>query len=1269
MTQETPKATRRSARINGFKEPENGSPTPRPNRTRIQTTKTTKTATLKKPRGIGLRIADGNKVIGGCSSKLETHIDTNGEEVEDAVILRELYSQDSTRSGDILYSQAPPPDYLDTVDYDADSDSDDFGTAPSTPTPRTVFATDASENPFLTNSQVDLRHPTEEEVIMEPVGEVSLGLGPPNDETLVEDNSRSKHPCFFCPKHSLDKSSLKTHILNYHIKKGLKVFDQENPAFGQFQGYLEKYNAWSCEFCATICVKTKNDSKTCDKDCPKSSTFGVGNQRDVFIGNIRVNPDRIRIAPIHVLGDQPQIPVNKGVDIMERNLDVVDVNNPQDFFNKIAQAKIGTIGYIPNLLCVRVIKIYGKILKDVIDHPENLNLYLELFVFAKGVLFAVKFGNNIDTAKRKELQRKNIEEKLALWESGRVGKTKILQEVVSKSSPFTSNTASCTNDSNKEVAEATIISLVKKHISQNEISKAASLLTSSGIHKWSPEIQQKILELHPRYSVEDLDLSKKDSIRLTTDDVNNAIFNTNKNSAAGPDGFNVMYLRNFSQQTNYEAWEKFLSVFTDYLNLFVLGKTPNSIGPFFSGANITPLKKGDDGAGVRPIAVGNIPRRIIGKATAKVASRTSLGDFSGIQFGVGIACPTEAIIHALNFFVEKHKDNEGYVLCKVDFKNAFNEVSRKEMHRQVNEKTPSLKTFVEGIYVTSSPALFCGKEIIESQQGVQQGDPMAPVLFCMAIQPLLDEIKAKFPNLDINAWYLDDGNLVGSIEDISGVLKYIDEHGPRYGLKLNRKKTELWWPKLNDRLFDNNLFHEDIFINKSSGTKVLGGVVGDKDAFGANFEKEVLAFEKVLERASILNHSQYEFQLFKQSYSFPRICHILRTSPPDFIDSAIVNYNKVLHQHLNRIMGVPLSEFSFQQVHLPVKMGGFGLSNPFYRKKAAYIGSVIQSVHVQSEILKIDKQEILDQLQPTIDSFNSEFDLPNEKRINLQGLTNMKKTQKYLSEIVDKVVLDNLLSDSRFSVLDRYHLRALADFSVHSSDSADQNQVTGCWLNILPSSDLDQLMESNEFKISCQSRLGLDFLNQQVKCSKCMEMVDVKLHHLSSCDKSTRHHALQKVIFNFSRDAGLNPSWEVKCFDDSKHRPGDVYFPHFPAISDKKVAIDLTIISGHSNFKSSGVRQNTIKNLEDADAEKNKIREKCLKNGIDFFPFAMDTTGHFSKPASKLITAIANAYSGKKGVSFSTAKDLLKKKLLFTLAKFEARHSADFLRSLGFLGG
>ena len=52
---------------------------------------------------------------------------------------------------------------------------------------------------------------------------------------------------------------------------------------------------------------------------------------------------------------------------------------------------------------------------------------------------------------------------------------------------------------------------------------------------------------------------------------------------------------------------------------------------------------------------------------------------------------------------------------------------------------------------------------------------MAPVLYCMAIQPSLDGIKTQFPNLDINSWYLDDGNLVGSIEDISRVLKYIDE--------------------------------------------------------------------------------------------------------------------------------------------------------------------------------------------------------------------------------------------------------------------------------------------------------------------------------------------------------------------------------------------------------------------------------------------------------------------------------------------------------------
>ena len=111
-------------------------------------------------------------------------------------------------------------------------------------------------------------------------------------------------------------------------------------------------------------------------------------------------------------------------------------------------------------------------------------------------------------------------------------------------------------------------------------------------------------------------------------------------------------------------------------------------------------------------------------------------------------------------------------------------------------------------------------------------------------------------------------------------------------------------------------------------------------------------------------------------------------------------------------------------------------------------------------------------------------------------------------------------------------------------------------------------------------------------------MVDVKLHHLSSCNKSTRHHAQENEIFNFSRDAGLNPAWEVKCFDDSKHRPGDVYFPHFPAISDKKVAINLTIISGHSNFKSSGVRQNTIKNPDGKKQDTRKSKTASISSHL-----------------------------------------------------------------------
>ena len=63
--------------------------------------------------------------------------------------------------------------------------------------------------------------------------------------------------------------------------------------------------------------------------------------------------------------------------------------------------------------------------------------------------------------------------------------------------------------------------------------------------------------------------------------------------------------------------------------------------------------------------------------------------------------------------------------------------------------------------------------IIHSCSSVQQGDPLGPLGFSLALQPLVESIKAEVPNLNINVWYLEDGTLCGNPADLAAALEII----------------------------------------------------------------------------------------------------------------------------------------------------------------------------------------------------------------------------------------------------------------------------------------------------------------------------------------------------------------------------------------------------------------------------------------------------------------------------------------------------------------
>ena len=89
---------------------------------------------------------------------------------------------------------------------------------------------------------------------------------------------------------------------------------------------------------------------------------------------------------------------------------------------------------------------------------------------------------------------------------------------------------------------------------------------------------------------------------------------------------------------------------------------------------------------------------------------------------------------------------QDHVLVKLEFTNAFNRLHRRDVLLSVHTRIPELYTFCLSAY--SHPSiLFFGPEIVSSEEGPQQGDPIGPLLFCNTIHPLLSSLQAHLTRL------------------------------------------------------------------------------------------------------------------------------------------------------------------------------------------------------------------------------------------------------------------------------------------------------------------------------------------------------------------------------------------------------------------------------------------------------------------------------------------------------------------------------------------
>ena len=335
--------------------------------------------------------------------------------------------------------------------------------------------------------------------------------------------------------------------------------------------------------------------------------------------------------------------------------------------------------------------------------------------------------------------------------------------------------------------------------------------------------------------------------------------------------------------------------------------------PILFGANLLALAK--KCGGIRPIAVGSVFRRTAAKIACASVVEALRPYLQPHQMGFGTPGGAEAIHRASRLFLES---SEG-VFAKLDFENAFNTVYRRIFLEEALDHVPSIYPLIQQSFAQPSHLLL-GEFVIASEEGLQQGDPLAPLLFCLAIQPIIGKLRSK-----LNAAYLDDESLGGGAATVAADIAEVKSSSESIGLILNPKKCALL--VMNEP----NVAAIDEICRLLPGLRIL--TPGDCELLGAPLTDEALpaALEKKTQQIKLLAArlpllaSHASIFILKNCLSIPKMVYLLRCIPSWKAPNEFAPFGYVMRDALESITNSAMDDEAWFQASLPVAKGGLGI--------------------------------------------------------------------------------------------------------------------------------------------------------------------------------------------------------------------------------------------------------------------------------------------------------------------------------------------------------
>jgi hypothetical protein len=862
----------------------------------------------------------------------------------------------------------------------------------------------------------------------------------------------------------------------------------------------------------------------------------------------------------------------------------------------------------------------SALIHDIVSRPNDEQGYVRFFLFPRAVLRNMPWE---ELSKLRRKRRKAAQQRFTLrclndWNEGGASRDHLILDALDQ--PLPKHRRGGTIESNLRRCER----IARE---DGQYGKALKSLGSNGMAPFGAETTQVLRDQHPRGRPVQILNILPDGHEVLSEDIMTQLRSFAKGTSSGRSGWSVTHLLECSyHQTAVPA---FLENLTALVNLFLSGRASPAFATFMSSAALVPLLK-KDGVSIRPVAVGEVLRRLISKCCVKAVTSKAIAHLKPLQLGVGIPNGAEAILHGLNRLIRDRDPPWDSVMALVDFRNAFNMVDRQCMLEEVHRMFPRIFAWVQYTYGVGA-TLFSGSDTIEATAGVQQGDPLGPLLFSLVLQPLLVRMKSDFALTTVS--YLDDVTLHGPAERVSEALSWLSFAGPDSGLHISASKTVIWSPVGSlQPLRDRGMFGE-YHCSLEPGVELLGGAVSESPEFIQRVvDKRVDKCIESLHRMMALEDPQLCLLLLRACEGMPKLMYCWRTVCPDYLQEPSERFEKELIDALRKITVLDGPHFGAFQVSLstlPVSLGGLGIQLPSDILNFAFVASAIASDGLQQGILGLEASEYPPWVPAMAQAYSEKVfihDPAQADELSQLVLLPQHQLQLFMArtyyESRRAKLMDHPYIIQRDQETRRRFEGVLASFV---------RKDASCWLFALPNAGLGQRMTPLEFQAAMSFRLLMpQFESGSMCCQKsCVAALDVFGYHALVCRGHflPRHNLVRDALFDLTLKARFAPQKDapVTCLgfrsgQAAAFRPADLLVAGDDFDQD---CVDVTVVSPLVTNNQPEVVVG--KKAEEAEKKKyQKHQEACENAGFGFKAFAMDVFGVLAEQSLKFLKRVCS---------------------------------------------